>query len=440
MIRLWEDITYTDAPIADCWWAETVPPHDWAAPPGDDNVEVAIIGAGFTGLSAALHLAEAGIKALVLEAKHPYWGASGRNGGFCCLGGAKVDNATLTRRFGDQGRRDWRRTEVAAIDLVDDLLTRLGLDVDRHSEGETLMAHRPRDMEDLRADAKEIAQDYNVTPTLIERDALPGHGLTGPFHGALTTPIGFALNPRKYAHGLAMAAQSAGAIIHGQTPVMRIDGQGPYRLITPHGTVTAQKIILATNGYSSEDIPPWLRARTMPVQSSVIVTRPITPEEQAAQGWTSLQMCYDNRHLLHYFRLMPDGRMLFGMRGGLSQREASEARIRRKIRSEFEAMFPAWSHVETPYYWTGLVCLTRDFLPYVGPIPDMPGAFAALAYHGNGVAMGSYSGALVADLIKGPTERLYPAAMQQPPRKFPLGRYRRALMAPAYAWYGFKDR
>jgi glycine/D-amino acid oxidase-like deaminating enzyme len=167
----------------------------------------------------------------------------------------------------------------------------------------------------------------------------------------------------------------------------------------------------------------------MPAQSSVMVTRVLTAEERAAQGWTSDLMAYDSRHLLHYVRLMPDGRFLFGMRGGLDARPGTEARIKRLIRRDFEAMFPAWKAVETPHFWSGLVNFSTSFTPYVGPVPEMKNAWVAMGYHGNGVAMASYSGALMADLIRGKRPALpYPAAMQRPLGRFPLGRARRLLL------------
>ena len=141
----------------------------------------------------------------------------------------------------------------------------------------------------------------------------------------------------------------------------------------------------------------------------MIVTRPLTDDELAAQGWTTHQMCYDDRFFLHYFRLMPDRRMLFGMRGGLFSSARFDARMHRTIRRHFEAMFPAWRHVETPHGWNGLLSLAPDLTPFAGPIPDMPGAFAALSYHGNGVAMASHAGAILADLARGcRPDPLYP--------------------------------
>ncbi|WP_103763640.1 NAD(P)/FAD-dependent oxidoreductase [Roseovarius confluentis] len=441
--RIWEDGAYGAAPVADCWWADTVPPGDWPALQGDTTTEVAVIGAGFTGLNAALALAESGVGVTVLEAQHPFWGASGRNGGFCCLGGAKASHDTMKAKFGEAEARGFAQAELAAVAHVGGLIDRLGLDVDRHSEGETQLAHRPRDFDAMREDVEATRALYGVTPTITPPDELAQVGLRGPFHGASTMPIGFALNPRKYALGLCQAAEAAGAVVHGHSPVTRIESlaDGRYRLHTDKGSVTAEKFIIATNGYSSDNLPDWMGGRYLPTQSSVIVTRPMSDDELAAQGWTSRQMCYDSRHLLHYFRLMPDNRMLMGMRGGLRHSPGTEAQIRAMIRADFEKMFPAWTHVETPHYWSGFVCLSRDLMPYAGPIPEMPGGFAAFAYHGNGVSMGSYAGRLLADLVRGQTpETPYPAPLRHTPRKFPLGRFRRMLMRPAYLHYAWLDR
>ena len=193
-------------------------------------------------------------------------------------------------------------------------------------------------------------------------------------------------------------------------------------------------MILATNGYSSEDLPDWLRARYLPVQSSVIVTAPLEHEQIDAQGWSSHQMAYDTRVLLHYFRLMPNGRFLFGMRGGLTATPRARDSISRKIRADFARMFPAWQDVEITHEWDGLVCLMASLTPFAGAVPDHPGLYAGMGYHGNGVAMASHTGMLLADLVQGkPPRGPYPEVMRHPPRRFPLGRWRRALLAPAYA-------
>ncbi|MBM05340.1 MAG: FAD-dependent oxidoreductase [Oceanibulbus sp.] len=442
MRRIYPAFAYSEAPRAGCWWDETCAAPDRPAQHGDAQADVVIIGGGFTGLNAALHLAQAGVGATVLEAERVGFGASGRNGGFCCLGGGMLDDATLDRKFGREERLAWRQAEKAAIGQVEDFIATRGVDVDRHSQGETQLAHRPRDFDEMRGKLDYYAENYGVSARLTEKADLAAEGLNAGFEGAITVPIGFGLNPRKYVTALAQAAEEAGATIYHNSPATHVSRRdGAFDVTTPKGCIRAERVIIATNGYSSEDLPPWLAARYMPTQSSVIVTRPMTEAELSAQGWTSRQACYDSRHLLHYFRLMPGNRMLFGVRGGLLSNPASEARALRRARADFEAMFPAWRNVETPHGWSGMVCIARNRMPFVGEVPDQPGMFAGLCYHGNGVAMGSYSGALLADLVRGKTpERPYPAPMRTPLARFELGRFRRAVMPFAYAGFALSDR
>lgn len=430
MTRLFEPAAY--GPQGPCFWADTVPPQSWPQLESGQSTDVAVIGGGFTGLNAALRLAQAGVSVTVLEAEHAGWGASGRNGGFCCLGGSKASDALLRNRFGPDAPLQWAKAEMAAVDHVGTLIDRHLWDVDRHSQGETLLAHKPRAFERLKTEVEDIARTYGVVPDIHTAQDLQDRGLGGPWHGGMTLPIGFALNPRKYHTGLAQVAQDAGATLYAHSPAtgLRREG-GRWHIETSRGRVTADTVILATNGYSHEDMPPWLRARTLPAQSCVIVTRPLTKAEQQAAGWWSAQMAYDTRFLLHYFRLLPDGRFLFGMRGGLRATPAAQARLSRRIRRNFARMFPAWAQVEITHEWSGLVCLMRNLVPFVGAIPDQTGLFAAMGYHGNGVAMGSYAGRLVADTILGTTVE-GPDWLSTPPPRFPLGRYRRLLLAPAY--------
>ena len=432
MKRIFPAFTYGPGPRQSCWWDETIDAPNWPCLSENKTADVAIIGAGFTGVSAALHLAQEGASVAVLEAETPGWGASGRNGGFCCLGGSKLSSAQMEQRFGPEAARDFARAEVASVALVQSLLSRFSIDADTHSRGETILAHNARAMAGLRRTLQAGGIDGME---LAERSELDDLGMSGPFHGALTIPVGFGLNPRKYLFGLADAAVQAGARIFQKSPatdVVRDAGQ--YRVTTPAGALRAENVLIATNGYSSEDIPEWMAARYLPAQSSVLVTQPLTQEEQQAQGWTSAQMAYDTRNLLHYFRLMPDGRFLFGMRGGLMSSAQAEIAAQRRTRKDFERMFPAWAHVPSPHRWSGMVCLARNRVPFVGPIREKPGLFAGFAYHGNGVAMGSYAGRLLADLaLNRPPEVPYPIMMRQPPPRFPLGRTRRLLMPPLYA-------
>ncbi|MEX0319849.1 MAG: NAD(P)/FAD-dependent oxidoreductase [Ruegeria sp.] len=432
MKRIFPAYTYGPGPRVGCWWDETIAAPHWPALAGKVKADIAVIGAGFTGLSAALHLAQEGASVAVLEAETPGWGASGRNGGFCCLGGSKLGYPAMVRRYGTAAADAYEKAEYDAVALVAGLLSEHGIEADTHSKGETLLAHGPRAMRALRRAADNEG-------TLHEPNELPGLGFGGQFHGGYTNPVGFGLNPRKYLLGLADVARKAGAELFAQSLATSITrtGQG-HAVATPQGRVDCDMVLICTNGYSSEGLPDWLAGRYMPAQSTVLVTRPLSDAELQAQGWTSDQMCYDTRNLLHYFRLMPDRRFLFGMRGGLMSSPRAESAIRVRVRRDFDRMFPAWTGVEASHMWSGLVCLLRNLKPYVGPVPGRPGLFAGLAYHGNGVAMGTYCGRALAQLALGRSTAL-PLVLSQPPRRFPLGRFRRALMPPIYAALALSD-
>ncbi len=440
--RIFGDYAYGNGPREKCWWDETCSLPTFPKLDADIKADVAVIGGGFTGVCAALQCAESGVDVVLLEAQNIGWGASGRNGGFCCLGGGKVSDKVLDQRFGKDERLAYRSAEKVAVMAVADFVKTHELDVDQHSKGETVLAHRPKDMEHLRYDAEAVEENYGVEPQIIEKDDLEAHSMRGgPFFGAMTIPIGFGLNPRKYLAGLVNAARGCSAQLFSFSPVVAISSlSGKYHLTTPGGNVTADHVIVATNGYSSENIPPWLAGRFMPSQSTVHVTRPLTQKELIAQGWTTEQMSYDTRHLLHYFRLMPDNRFLFGMRGGLLTGERSEAAARAKTRADFERMFPAWSNVESTHCWSGMVSLARNRLPFVGQLPERPGLWTAMCYHGNGVAMASYAGRMVAELVMGRPASEYAMPLQAPLKRFPLGKARRLLMVPLYAGLTLRDK
>ncbi|MBO6510251.1 MAG: FAD-binding oxidoreductase, partial [Roseibium sp.] len=410
---------------------------------GNAVFDVAIIGAGFAGLSAALKLAQDGVSTCVLEAEQVGFGASGRNGGFCCLGGTKLDERTLIRKFGLEEARKFVAYQLAGVNLVEERLNLWNADVDRHSTGEIFLAHRPRDVASLKDDAGFLKENFGIKTRLLSKDDLEKNGFGGPeFYGGMHFPYGFALNPMKYVHALADRVRQSGGKIFGKSQVSGVTRDGDrWRLETEHGFVRAKKVVLAGNGYAREDAPRWLQGRTLPVMSSIQVTRPLSEQELSAQNWTSDIMAADTRILLHYFRLLPDRRFLFGTRGGIFESPKSLANMRKRARADFERMFPAWAKIESEFSWHGNVCLARDLTPFVGEIPHMEGVYSVMGWHGSGIAMASISGEKVAGLITGKIRQQdLPAVVSSPLRRFPLAALRKLYLQGAYWWYGWQDR
>ncbi len=435
----------TGRPVGSYWEAVTPAPAVDPCLNGDIETDVAVIGAGFTGLSAALHLAkDHGFAPVVLDAAPVGWGASGRNAGFNCMGGGKISDAAYARRWGTEDLGVFYRAQVRATQVVDDVLSAQGIDADVQPRGEWLMAHRQKDFDGFAQDAAFLDTVAGVKSEIIPKAALREHGVNGAgFHGAMWSDVGFCLNPQKYVFGLADAVRKAGGRICANTTVEGIEhlSDGRFALYTAQGRVVADKLVLAGNGYNSDNLPHWMGGRYTPVVSHIMVTEPMGDNVLADQGWRVNQMTCDTRKMLHYFRLLPDGRMLFGMRGTPNLGPRDRARMPSAVRADFDAMFPAWRGVRTAYHWSGLICVARNLLPYVGPIGGWSGAFTAMAFHGNGVSMGSYTGKLMAGMVAGkPSEEPLPDGMRVEPARYPFARVRRWGLPAAFKWYGWQDR
>ena len=433
-----------DRAEADSLWRATArPAAAYPALQGDLTCEVAIIGGGYTGLSAALHLArDHGISAVVLEAGAIGWGASGRNGGFCVPGGAKLGLGEIAGRHGAGAARAYFDLTLAAVDRVAGLLKDEAIDAAPQAGGELVLAHSPRALAGLAREREEIIALHGHVRALVSPEALREQGLHADgFFGGSHEPVGFGLHPLDYVRGLAAAAvrRGAGVFEHSAVTGWRREGGG-HRLRTAHGVVRAAKVIIATGGYPPERLDPALVGRVLPVLSNIIATRPLTPAEQAAQGWTSTRAVCDSRALLHYFRLLPDGRFLFGGRGGLGDAPADRAAFRRRLTADFHRGFPAWREVEITHFWRGLVDLSADRVPHCAPLDGDASVLTGCAYHGSGVSMGSEIGAGLAALAAGARSPALPDFMRRPPPRFPLAALRPAYLAAAIAGYALADR
>jgi glycine/D-amino acid oxidase-like deaminating enzyme len=234
-----------------------------------------------------------------------------------------------------------------------------------------------------------------------------------------------------------------GGRIFGDSAVTawRQDGSG-HVLETSAGKVRARHVVLATNGYTPAGVGGVLATRILPVFSNILVTRVLSQQELQEQGWLQPEIVADDRDLLHYFRLLPDGRFMFGGRGGISGHKPEEAMICRRLQREFGILFPAWQDVSFDYFWSGLVCLCRDLVFHLGRVPGRDNAWYGLAFHGGGVSMASWSGAALAEMIVGSQNSRYkvPGPMLKSMPAMPIPSLRPWYLRSAYAWYGIKER
>jgi glycine/D-amino acid oxidase-like deaminating enzyme len=301
----------------------------------DINVDVAIIGAGYTGLSTALHLArDYGIKATILEANKTAWGASGRNGGFILKSSGRKSYATMQAQWGEEVMRGIYNEMCAGVETVKSLIAE-GIDCDPQQNGYIRVAHKPRMLKSL-IDAASLQKKmfgYDVQ-ILSRQDLHQQYMADNNAYGAIRYQDGFGINPLKLAWGYQERAQNAGAKIYCNSPVEQWHEVSSYTsgqasqtkqvLHTPNGIVKAKKVVIATNGYTPKNLHPLIKNRTLPVLSQVIVTQPLTLEQLAACNFLTSNVIMDTRALKYYYRKLPDNRILFGGRGAITGKGAED--------------------------------------------------------------------------------------------------------------------
>ncbi|HRE62051.1 MAG TPA: FAD-dependent oxidoreductase [Micropepsaceae bacterium] len=423
------------------YWEAITPslPHEPAPLAGDTQTEIAIIGGGYAGLSAALHLAEAGISCRVLEAGPIGWGASGRNGGFVCLGASFLSPGDIARRHGEDAARGFVKLQCEAIDLVDGLTRDGGPHIGKGADGILVIAHAARRIKELANEGDELRALGGVGSTWIAPGQLAeaGYEANATQHGGLLLHRGFSLNPLAYVRHLAGKALEAGAVLHARSEVLSWRREsGGHVLATAGGRLHARQVIVACNGFMPEHLHPALTGRVLPVQSNIAVTAQgdVPPEGLARVAGSN------TRDLLWYFRQMTDGRLLLGGRGDTTGTARAGTRMRRKLEAGLAEVFGARRAHQTAYFWRGFIAVTSNFLPAIGSLKEDATVHYAFGCHGNGVALMSWAGRALAQRIAGKVGAL-PHAVSLWPRAFPRsGFMRRQTLRLALLRAAIRDR
>ncbi|WP_270934976.1 NAD(P)/FAD-dependent oxidoreductase [Falsiroseomonas oryzae] len=414
-------------------YADTAPP----APPtpplqGDHSCAVAVVGAGYTGLSAALHLAEQGVDVTVLEAAEPGWGASGRNGGQINPG-LKDDPDAVEARFGRALGGRMVAMGYAAPDLVFDLVARHGIACAAQRSGTIRAAYAARDVPAIRASFEQCAR-RDMPVELLEGDALRAATGSARYVCAMLDRRGGQLEPLAYARGLAAAALRAGARIHGGTRVTRlVRDSDAWRLDTPRGAVRARQVILATNGYT-DDLWPGLRQSIVPVFSAITASEPM-PETLARAVLPMRSSLYEVGRITVYVRVDGANRLLIG--GRSVQREVARAEELRYLSDYAARLWPETAGLRWTHGWAGRIAITTDHYPHLHE--PAPGLLAALGYNGRGVAMATMMGRQLARRVQGAAvaELDMPVTPIAP---IPLHRFWRVGVEARIAWGRVQDR
>jgi glycine/D-amino acid oxidase-like deaminating enzyme len=423
----------TPFPLQPSLWAATA----CAAPPtpplqGSTRADVCIVGAGFLGLSAALHLAERAASVVVLDAYEPGWGGSGRNGGQA-IPGLKFDPDELRSMFpGEAGERLVRFVGGTA-DVVFDLLARHRMDVPQVRAGWIQGAHTPAGVALVRQRAAQWAANGSPGARFLDRAEVSALLGNDKYLGGWLDPRGGGVQPLSYARELARVAMAAGARVHGGSPVTALEQQGSrWRVRTSQGAeVDAERVVLCTNGYTA-DLWPGLKQTVITPNSFQVATEPL-PESVARGILPQGHVTSDTRQLLFYFRLDHQRRLIMGGRGPFREptSDADWSHLERVI----QRMYPSAAEARIQYRWCGRVALTRDFLPHLHT--PAPGLLIDIGCMGRGVGLQSAMGRAIAGHLSGDAD-----ALPLPPSdmtRFPLHGLRRAYISAVVAWYRLCD-
>lgn len=416
------------------WYAATaVPKRDYPAQTGHVRADVCVIGGGYTGLSAALHLARKGLDVVLLEAHRVGFGASGRNGGQIGSG-QRIGQDALEKLVGrDDARALWQMGEDAKA-LVRGLIAGENMAGCSFRPGVVHADWHDSDVRHSHAGAEKLARDYDydrIEP--LDRAALREIvGCDGYKGGVLDHGAGH-IHPLNYALGLARAAENAGATLCEQSHVTRIE-HGPRAVVHVAGgaQVEAGHVILACNGYLG-DLAPQVARRVMPINNFIVATEPLG--EQAASVLSRPVAVADSKFVVNYYRLSEDGRLLFG--GGESYGYRFPD-IVRTVRKPMLEVFPQLADARIDYAWGGTLAITMNRLPCLMRPRD--NVLSASGYSGHGVALATLAGQVLAEAVAGRSDR-FDVLARVPIPPFPGGTaLRTPLLVLAMTWFSLRDR
>ena len=398
---------------------------------GAQTADVCVIGAGFTGISTALHLAERGYNVHVVEANRVGWGASGRNGGQMISGIAGERH--MAKKHGRDLEEMFGELRWAGHDIIRERVKTYGIQCDLKS-GYVDVAIRPRHMRDIEADYDRLMKaNFPYEVRILSREETREVTGTDSYIGALLNRGNGHLHPLNLCIGEADAAVSLGATIYEQSPVLRIERGSKPKVVTQHGSVSADAVILAGNAYHY--IEPKLRGIMFPVNSFIVATEPLPEETVAAINPEDLAIC-DPNTVLEYFRLSADKRLLFGARLGYFGDDPEY--IKTKHRAKIARHYPQLRDVGIDYAWGGKVGITVNRVPLMGRVA--PNIYYSQGYSGHGVNVTHLAGQIMADAVAGTFERFDLFAKVKPFVVPGAHTFSKPMVALGVLYYKIKDR
>src|ERR1700678_680760 len=407
--------------------------------PLPDRVDVAVIGAGFTGLSAARTLARRGANVAVLESQIVGWGASSRNGGMV-LTGMKLGVNQLISSYGRELTRRMYAASLETVACVEQIVREEAIDCDFSHCGHLEVACKQKHFDDYARQAEVIAREFNHSLRVVQKDELPTEIGSTIYYGGMVDEVSAGVNPARYVAGLARAAMKAGAAIseHARVDSLQREssrGESGWKITTARGSLWARDVFVGTSGYTGKTTPA-LQKKIIPIGSFIIATE-VLPAALAHQLSPRNRMIYDSKNYLYYYRLTPDRRMLFGGRAAFfPENDQTIRRSAEILRRGMIDVYPQLRDTKVEYVWGGTLDFAFDIMPHAGLLDGM---YYAVGYAGHGVAMATYQGQKIAELIAG--EKADDPFVGIPFPGAPLGLYNgKPWFLPfAGAWYKVLD-
>jgi glycine/D-amino acid oxidase-like deaminating enzyme len=366
-----------------------------------EMADVAVIGAGFTGLSAARTLAKKGIKVVVLESESIGWGASSRNGGMV-LSGLKLGVSQLISMYGRERTQQMYKASLASIDCVEKIVREEEIACDFSRCGHLEVACKQKHFDDYARQAEVVRREFNHELKIVPRNELRSEIGSDIYYGGMVDETSVGLNPARYVAGLGAGAIRVGACVHEKTPVEKIErgsrqGSPGWAIGTSRGTLWARDVFVGTSGYTGK-VTPALQKKIIPIGSYIITTE-VLPEVLARELSPRNRMIYDSKNYIYYYRLTPDNRMLFGGRAAFFPESGDTVRKSAEIlRRGLIEVYPQLRNTKVEFVWGGTLDFAFDIMPHAG---QMDGIYYAVGYAGHGVAMATYQGQLMAQRIAG---------------------------------------
>ncbi len=391
---------------APTYWIATAgqPPEDDGPVTGDMDVDVAVIGSGYTGLNCAIALArDHGMQPVVLEAHGTAYGCSTRNGGQAQFSAGRLKRSQWIERWGLDVARRLHGEMLEAFDYWRSQIRDHGIDCDPQDGGHYYIAHKASVVPGMAREAELLRDRFGYGAKMMSRDEVMAEVIRDhEAQGAMFEPDGVGIHAARLAFGYCRLARELGAKVHTDSPVEGwVYRDGRHHLRTPGGTVRARKVAVATAGYAPRGLHARLRDRLLPIMSNSVVTRVLTGAELAEVGARVGSPLTDTRTLRHYYRLLPDNRLQIGSRAAITGRDAANARHLAGLREGLARKFPALRGIELDFSWWGWVDVSHDMMPRITGLPDLPGAYYALGYGGNGVMYSAMAGRRMAQLAAG---------------------------------------